>query len=85
VLEALAEGESFTAKIAWLADVPSSFREKGKKLEDEGGEVDDDEGEGDDKDGGEAFGRETARARWIHCTPMLGKGGEVGVWMVVFV
>jgi hypothetical protein len=25
------------------------------------------------------------RPRWIHCTPLLGKNGSVGVWMIVLV
>jgi hypothetical protein len=25
------------------------------------------------------------RTRWIHCTPLLGKNGSVGVWMIVLV
>ena len=25
------------------------------------------------------------RGRWIHCTPLLGSSGNVGVWMVVLV
>ncbi|KAL9077821.1 MAG: hypothetical protein Q9157_003247 [Trypethelium eluteriae] len=25
------------------------------------------------------------RARWIHCTPLIGNNGQVGVWMVVLV
>ena len=25
------------------------------------------------------------RGRWIHCTPLLGTSGNVGVWMVVLV
>lgn len=28
---------------------------------------------------------EEGRARWIHCTPLLGGNGAVGVWMVVLV
>lgn len=28
---------------------------------------------------------EEGRARWIHCTPLLGQNGSVGVWMVVLV
>jgi hypothetical protein len=28
---------------------------------------------------------EEGRARWIHCTPLLGQNGAVGVWMVVLV
>ena len=30
-------------------------------------------------------GEEEGRSRWIHCTPLLGHGGAVGVWMVVLV
>lgn len=33
----------------------------------------DDDGEGD------------GRSRWIHCTPLLGHSGSVGVWMVVLI
>ena len=28
---------------------------------------------------------EDGRNRWIHCTPLLGSNGHVGVWMVVLV
>jgi hypothetical protein len=28
---------------------------------------------------------EEGRPRWIHCTPLLGQNGAVGVWMVVLV
>ncbi|KAF2192755.1 hypothetical protein K469DRAFT_554207 [Zopfia rhizophila CBS 207.26] len=28
---------------------------------------------------------EEGRSRWIHCTPLLGKSGAVGVWMVVLI
>jgi hypothetical protein len=30
-------------------------------------------------------GEEEGRVRWIHCTPLLGQNGSVGVWMVVVV
>jgi hypothetical protein len=30
-------------------------------------------------------GEEEGRARWVHCTPLLGSNGVVGVWMVVIV
>jgi PAS domain-containing protein len=29
--------------------------------------------------------QEEGRSRWIHCTPLLGHGGSVGVWMIVLV
>jgi hypothetical protein len=28
---------------------------------------------------------EEGRPRWIHCTPLLGQSGAVGVWMVVLI
>ena len=28
---------------------------------------------------------EEGRNRWIHCTPLLGSNGRIGVWMVVLV
>lgn len=28
---------------------------------------------------------EEGRPRWIHCTPLLGQNGSVGVWMIVLV
>lgn len=30
-------------------------------------------------------GDEEGRARWIHCTPLLGQNGAIGVWMVVLI
>lgn len=30
-------------------------------------------------------GDDKGRARWIHCTPLLGQNGTVGVWMIVIV
>ena len=30
-------------------------------------------------------GEDEGRSRWIHCTPLLGHNGAVGVWMVVLV
>ncbi len=29
--------------------------------------------------------RTEGRPRWVHCTPLLGSGGAVGVWMVVLI
>ncbi|KAF2399711.1 hypothetical protein EJ06DRAFT_511929 [Trichodelitschia bisporula] len=37
------------------------------------------EGEGDGEDG------EEGRVRWIHCTPLLGREGVVGAWVVLVV
>lgn len=42
--------------------------------------------EGEEEGGFEEPGREReGRPRWIHCTPLLGATGVVGVWMVILV
>lgn len=28
---------------------------------------------------------ENGRSRWIHCTPLMGGNGQIGVWMVVII
>lgn len=33
----------------------------------------------------DADGEGEGRARWIHCTPLVGHSGAVGVWMIVLV
>lgn len=35
--------------------------------------------------GGSGEGSKEGRPRWIHCTPLIGSNGSVGVWMVVVV
>lgn len=30
-------------------------------------------------------GDEEGRNKWIHCTPLIGSNGQIGVWMVVIV
>ncbi|KAF2197005.1 hypothetical protein GQ43DRAFT_435527 [Delitschia confertaspora ATCC 74209] len=38
------------------------------------------------RDGGHpGTGAEEGRPRWIHCTPLRGRDGEVGVWIVILV
>lgn len=33
----------------------------------------------------DADGEGEGRPRWIHCTPLFGHSGSVGVWMIVLV
>ena len=28
---------------------------------------------------------EDGRGRWIHCTPLIGSNGQIGVWMVIII
>jgi len=76
ILEAMTSGESFTAKIGWITHIPTSAADRELDIEKEG--------EGDDSSG-EDTGGGGGKARTLHCTPMVGKDGGVGVWMVVFV
>ena len=32
-----------------------------------------------------ARSNEDGRSRWIHCTPLFGSNGQIGVWMVILI
>lgn len=36
-------------------------------------------------DSNSSYGMDEGRTRWIHCTPLRGHNGAVGVWMVVLI
>ncbi|TWU71505.1 hypothetical protein ED733_002181 [Metarhizium rileyi] len=83
LIQALANGQGVTAKVKWLT--VNHRRNAGRQLRnrhqvDHPLEAhlridDDDEGEYED----------TGRSRWLHCTPLTGSNGHVGVWMIVIV
>ncbi|KAK2591194.1 hypothetical protein QQS21_011128 [Conoideocrella luteorostrata] len=88
LVEALAGGNSVTAKVKWLtfshkAAAVLNNRPPRKNLPGDHpleAHVDED----DDIDAvkeAESMGR----SRWLHCTPLVGSNGKVGVWMVVIV
>lgn len=71
--DALANGQAVTAKVKWL----NGARRKGygndqKELESL-------------NPSDKGYERENGKSRWLHCTPLLGNNGQVGVWMVVIV
>ncbi|KAG5952140.1 hypothetical protein E4U53_001506 [Claviceps sorghi] len=88
LVEALATGQSVTAKVKWLAishRAAASSRARSHRKDvvrqhpleahlHQGDVV-------DDSPGWEA----TGRSRWLHCTPLVGSNGKVGVWMIVIV
>ncbi|KAF4457673.1 hypothetical protein F53441_433 [Fusarium austroafricanum] len=71
--QAFAGGNGLTAKIRWLSK--AEVQTKGHKSADHQ----------PSGDGGQAPPANPGRNRWIHCTPLLGSNGAVGVWMVVLI
>ncbi|QUC22743.1 uncharacterized protein UV8b_06984 [Ustilaginoidea virens] len=90
LVEALANGQSVTAKVKWLTSSqrPSASRRCGRRhgknphgnhpLE---AHLDADDDDVDAAREAESMGR----SRWLHCTPLVGSNGKVGVWMIVIV
>jgi len=67
--QAFADGNGVTAKVRWISD-----RQKRNSRS-----INKDEGTTS------AAPITAGKGRWIHCTPLLGGNGAVGVWMVVLV
>lgn len=83
--QAFAAGQSVTAKVKWLPSTglrntpanPGTLSDASSASTGSTGGV-------GAADGSESVGRE-GRPRWIHCTPLLGANGSVGVWVVVLI
>ena len=91
-VQALAQGQGVTAKVKWLNishGQKDSSKAKGQRRRQQvaanqhhhplEAHLDFD----DDADDAEV--ESTGRSRWLHCTPLLGANGKVGVWMIVLV
>lgn len=93
-VHALAQGQGVTAKVKWLKashgqnKVNTTLKAQRRRQNGDIGQqhhhpleahldLDDD---ADDHDA-----ESTGRSRWLHCTPLLGANGKVGVWMIVLV
>ncbi|KAF5026748.1 hypothetical protein F66182_1167 [Fusarium sp. NRRL 66182] len=74
--QAFAGGNGLTAKVRWLSKSEMQTKSHHSRVMDHQSH-----GEG----GGQAPLPTPGRNRWIHCTPLLGSNGAVGVWMVVLV
>ena len=75
LVKAFSEGQSVTAKVRWLNvshKAPKSERQKPSTSALEART---------EREGPELPGR----PRWLHCTPLVGASGTVGVWMIVIV
>lgn len=91
---AFATGQSVTAKVMWLPSTglrstPANPGALSDASSGSTGATEGTGGTGGTAGAGAAGGRETAtregRPRWMHCTPLLGANGSVGVWVVVLV
>jgi hypothetical protein len=82
LVEALANGQGVTAKVRWLT---VSHRRHGNRSLRKTGQLEHpleahlEAGDQDDE------AEDTGRLRWLHCTPLVGSNGSVGVWMVVII
>ncbi|KAJ4256107.1 hypothetical protein NW762_009183 [Fusarium torreyae] len=74
--QAFAGGNGLTAKIRWLSKSEMQTKSHHTRVMDHQSH-----GEG----GGQPPLPTPGRNRWIHCTPLLGSNGAVGVWMVVLI
>ncbi|KAH7142106.1 hypothetical protein EDB81DRAFT_760934 [Dactylonectria macrodidyma] len=74
--QSFADGHGITAKVRWLSRSDIQAQSHQSRLMNHQSH-----GEG----GGQPPPASQGRSRWIHCTPLLGSNGAVGVWMVVLV
>ncbi|KJZ77223.1 hypothetical protein HIM_03544 [Hirsutella minnesotensis 3608] len=87
LVHALAEGQGVTAKVKWLSvshrTATYGGRSPRKKMH-YSHPLEAHLDAGDDSDS-LAEPEPTGRPRWLHCTPLVGSNGKVGVWMIVIV
>ncbi|KAG8422819.1 hypothetical protein J3459_010038 [Metarhizium acridum] len=83
LVQALANGQGVTAKVRWLtvnhrrhANRPLRKRNQGDHPLEAHLRIDD-----HDDNANEDIGR----SRWLHCTPLTGSNGRVGVWMIIII
>lgn len=77
---ALAEGRGVTAKVRWVSGkIQSSNNNNASPSSGSGGAG----APGQEAD--QANNPAAGRNRWIHCTPLVGVNGHIGVWMIVIV
>ncbi|KID86814.1 PAS-like protein [Metarhizium guizhouense ARSEF 977] len=83
LVQALANGQGVTAKVRWLtanhrrhANRPLRKRNQGDHPLEAHLRIDDHDDDVND---------EIGRSRWLHCTPLTGSNGHVGVWMIVII
>ncbi|KAK8085195.1 hypothetical protein PG997_006466 [Apiospora hydei] len=92
-VQALAQGQGVTAKVRWLnishGQMKGNSKTRAQRRRQQAAnnehhhpleahlDLEDDADEADTES--------TGRSRWLHCTPLLGANGKVGVWMIVLV
>ncbi len=84
LVEALAAGQGVTAKVKWL----NTSRRKNKRPAQRKANINhplEAHLEADDDVDTVPELEPAGRSRWLHCTPLAGSKGKVGVWMIVIV
>ncbi|KAL3956807.1 hypothetical protein ACCO45_009653 [Purpureocillium lilacinum] len=85
LVQALAEGQGVTAKVTWLSGSqrPPQFQPP-RRMTPYNHPLEAHLGFDDDTDT-LIEPEPQGRPRWLHCTPLVGSNGKVGVWMIVIV
>lgn len=81
LVQALANGQGVTAKVKWLTVNHRRHGHRAPKKRNSGDHPLEAHLRIDDHDDIEDPGR----PRWLHCTPLVGSNGNVGVWMIVII
>ncbi|KAJ4164204.1 hypothetical protein LMH87_005888 [Akanthomyces muscarius] len=84
LVDALAAGQGVTAKVKWL----NTSRRKNQRPSQKKANINhplEAHLEADDDVDTVTEPEPAGRARWLHCTPLAGSNGKVGVWMIVIV
>ncbi|KAJ6442349.1 Clavaminate synthase-like protein [Purpureocillium lavendulum] len=87
LVQALADGQGVTAKVSWLSGTHRRAQynaEPMRKKKHYNHPLEAHLGFDDDSDTA-AEPEPQGRPRWLHCTPLVGSNGKVGVWMIVIV
>ncbi|KAK7943801.1 Hisactophilin c49s mutant phototropin phy3 fusion protein [Apiospora aurea] len=92
-VQALAQGQGVTAKVRWLnishGQTTGNSKNRAQRRRQQAANNEHHhplEAHLDfEDDADEADTEPTGRSRWLHCTPLLGANGKVGVWMIVLV
>ncbi|KAG6003011.1 hypothetical protein E4U21_002446 [Claviceps maximensis] len=89
LIEALANGQSVTAKVRWLTishRAAASYKSRSQRKDaTRQHPLEAHLHDGDVVDNGFEPENMMGRSRWLHCTPLVGSNGKVGVWMIVIV
>lgn len=85
--QAFARGQGITAKVRWISGSSPGAKttKETKPASANAHPLEAHLGADDGLDSDELNQQHSGRPRWLHCTPLLGHNGKIGVWMIVIV